>query len=192
MPDSRSAGPRDCRRRSRRCSRCLPLRETKPQHRNPPQIERNRIGSLANFAGAYVDNALSEMQETWIDLDTNEDAQLAAVEIAAVDLALRLPAPDVARSGEISWWLQTTFHLPFMYTIGAEPAFDEHTVLVFPMLDPARVKDLRAWVNGEPLDVRRYAYPRNRGLSTWWADLVGTAARGGDNTLVVHVDFGER
>ena len=91
--------------------------------------------------------------------------------------------------GETSWWLQTSFHLPFMYTIGAEPAFDEHTVLVFPMLDPTQVKDLRAWVNGEPLDVRRYAYPRNRALYTWWADLVGTAARGGDNTLVVHVDF---
>ena len=76
-----------------------------------------------------------------------------------------------------------------MYTIGAESAFDEHTVLVFPMLDPTRVKDLRAWVNGEPLDVRRYAYPRNRSLFTWWADLVGTGARGGDNVLVVYVDF---
>jgi hypothetical protein len=57
------------------------------------------------------------------------------------------------------------------------------------MLDPARVKDLRAWVNGAPLDVRRYAYPRNRGLSTWWADLVGTGARGGDNVLVVYIAF---
>jgi hypothetical protein len=76
-----------------------------------------------------------------------------------------------------------------MYTIGAEPAFDEHTILVLPMRDPSRVRALRAWVNGVPLDVRRYAYPRNRALSTYWADLVGTGAHGGDNTLVVHLEF---
>ena len=83
--------------------------------------------------------------------------------------------------------MQTEFHLPFMYTIGAEPAFDEHTILVFPMVDPSRVQELRAWVNGAPLEVRRYAYPRNRALGTYWADLVGSSAHGGDNTLVVHV-----
>ena len=76
-----------------------------------------------------------------------------------------------------------------MYTIGAEPAFDEHTIMVFPTRDASRVRALHAWVNGIPLNVQRYAYPRNRALSTYWADLVGTGARGGENTLVVYVEF---
>ena len=42
-------------------------------------------------------------------------------------------------------------------------------------------------MNGAPLEVRRYAYPRNRGLGTYWADLVGSGAHGGRNVLVVHV-----
>ena len=46
-------------------------------------------------------------------------------------------------------------------------------------------------MNGVPLNVQRYAYPRNRSLSTWWATLVGTGAHGGENRLVVHVEFAE-
>jgi hypothetical protein len=152
-------------------------------------IRLQGMSALANFACAYIDNAFSEEQETWIDLTTSGGTAPAAVTIADADPQRVRSGPAVEHGGETAWWLQASFHLPFMYTIGAEPAFDEHTVLVFPLLDPTRVKDLRAWVNGQPLDVRRYAYPRNRGLSTWWADLVGTGARGGDNVLVVYVDF---
>lgn len=148
------------------------------------------MGPLANFCGGYVDNAFSEMQPTWIDLRAGE--ALPAAEIVAAAVATDGPeSPEVAGDGARSWWLQTDFHLPFMYTIGAEPAFDEHTVLVLPMVDAARVTELKAWVNGAPLNVQRYAYPRNRGLSTWWATLVGTGAHGGDNRLVVHVEFAE-
>lgn len=144
-------------------------------------------GPLANFCGAYVENAFGEPQETVIDLRAGDTAGVPVV--PAADAPVEPPVPSRTKRAGDAWWLRTRFHLPFMYTIGAEPAFDEHTVLVFPLRDPSRVRELRAWVNGAPLEVRRYAYPRNRGLSTYWADLVGSGARGGDNVLVVQVTF---
>ncbi len=95
--------------------------------------------------------------------------------------------PAEALDPQTSWWLETSFALPFMYTMGAEPAFDEHTVLVLPTIRQGQIASLQAWVNGSPLEVRLYRYPRNRGLGCYWADLVGTAAAGGDNRLVVHL-----
>jgi hypothetical protein len=75
-----------------------------------------------------------------------------------------------------------------MYTIGAEPAFDEHTLLVLPFVRQSRVRVVAAWINGVPLDVRKYQYPRNRALSCFYADLVGSAAVGGENRLVIHFE----
>jgi len=76
-----------------------------------------------------------------------------------------------------------------MYMIGAEPAFDEHTILALPMLDPSRVKRISGWINGSELDVRFYRYPRNRALGCYYADLVGSAARGGENVLVLQLTY---
>jgi len=73
-----------------------------------------------------------------------------------------------------------------MYTLGCEPTPDDHTVLVLPLLPPEGPAALSAWVNGEPLEVRWYAYPRNRGFGCYYADLVGTSAHRGDNVLTVH------
>jgi hypothetical protein len=97
--------------------------------------------------------------------------------------------PAAARQPDTEWWVCNTFHLPFMYTYGSEPAFDEHTVLALPMLRPERVESLSAWVNGEPLEMQKYRYPRNRALWCFWADLVGSGAAGGQNTLVLHIRF---
>ena len=72
-----------------------------------------------------------------------------------------------------------------MYTIGSEPFFDEHTLLVLPFARQSRVRVVAAWLNGVPLDVRKYQYPRNRSLSCFYADLVGSSAVGGENRLVV-------
>ena len=154
------------------------------------EVRSAGLGPIANFCGGYVDNAFSEDQQTWIDLKQGSEQPASANASAAVSRAEQA-VPDLARTGETSWWLQADFHLPFMYTIGAEPAFDEHAIMVLPMLDPSRVKELRAWVNGVPLEVSRYAFPRNRGLFTYWADLVGSGAHGGENVLVVYVEFAE-
>jgi hypothetical protein len=95
-----------------------------------------------------------------------------------------VPAPGYDK--ENSWWLETTFELPFMYTLGMEPAAEEHTLIALPLLRRDRTAEIRAWINGEPLEVRSYQYPRNPAFGCYWADLVGTAARRGENRLVVY------
>jgi hypothetical protein len=154
------------------------------------------LGPLATFCGAYVENAFSEPQETWIEWRIGPQ-QTSSAGSSKLDIQSGAPvdptnslAPamtSLAKDAAGQWWVQTRFHLPFMYTIGSEPAFDEHTLLVLPFLH-SRLKDLKAWINGQPLEVQRYRYPRNRALSTFYADLVGTAARGGENTLVIYFD----
>ena len=75
-----------------------------------------------------------------------------------------------------------------MYTMGAEPFVDEHTFIVLPFIRQARIGQVKAWINGIELEVRRYKYPRNPRLSCFYADLVGSGAQGGDNDLVVYFD----
>ncbi|HQK92165.1 MAG TPA: hypothetical protein PLD23_01595 [Armatimonadota bacterium] len=151
------------------------------------------LGPLARFCGAYIENAFSEMQEAWIDLEMGElvpgrgDVRFASGE-AMPELR---PLSALARDSRAEWWLQTRFRLPFMYTLGCEPAFDDHTILVLPFLPPEGPVALSAWINGEALEVRRYTYPRNRGFGCYYADLVGTAARRGDNVLTVHYQAGQ-
>jgi hypothetical protein len=152
--------------------------------------DRLGLGAAANFCGGYIEHAFSEDQETWIDVDCGRarpNASVALVHSYRKDE--KRPLPPEARSGERAWWFETTFHLPFLYQIGAEPAFYDHTLAVFPLLRPRSAKEVRAWVNGGDLPVRLYAYPRNRKLGCYYTDLVGTAAHGGENRLVVHVQF---
>ena len=85
---------------------------------------------------------------------------------------------------------QTSFYLPFINSGGFEPAFDEHPRLVLPLLRHKEVKEIKAWINGIPLPVERYAYPRNRKLGCHYAELLGSGARGEqENTLVIHLQF---
>lgn len=154
-------------------------------------LDSLKLGPLANFRGAYIENAFGEIQDTWIELKTGEivngipDVTLKSDEVA--EESLKLPA--LARDEGKSWWLETEFNLPFMYAFGAEPSFDEHTFLVLPLLRRGQVKEIRAWLNGKPLNIQAYNYPRNRNLGTFYADLVGTAAHGGRNKLVLHLEY---
>jgi hypothetical protein len=149
------------------------------------------LGPLASFCGGYVDNAFSERQVTWIDLRTDGKPASASGGLATSEVAARaLPIPDAAKSAERSWWVQTTFSLPFTYGLGMEPQFKDHTILALPFLRRAEVKNIRGWINGVPLDVRDYRYPRNTSFGCYWADLVGSGAHFGDNTLVVYFEAG--
>lgn len=154
------------------------------------QADQLGLGYLGNFCGAYIENAFGEMQETWIDLKTSGNDKPAATQPVSLDppIPSRELSPQ-AKDLTPHWWVQTRFTLPFMYMIGAEPAFDEHTLLVLPLVRHHTVKRISAWINGQPLDVRAYRYPRNRGLACYYVDLVGTAAVGGENTLVVHLQY---
>jgi len=54
-----------------------------------------------------------------------------------------------------------------MYTIGAEPSFEEHAILAFPLIRHRQLKEIKAWINGTALNVQRYGYPRNRELACY-------------------------
>ena len=153
------------------------------------EADKLGLGPLADFCGAYVENAFGETQETWIDLKAGRNAAYPKGDPVAIEPAIALHPPyEIAKDRNGSWWAQTSFHLPFMYTCGQEPSFDEHTLLVLPFVRQSRVRVVAAWINGVPLDVRKYAYPRNRGLFCFYADLVGSAAQGGENRLVIHFE----
>lgn len=152
-----------------------------------PAADAGAPSALRSLGAPYIENAFQEQQETWIDLHTGASGEKTAPNVSAQTTRSQ-PQTAEWTGGGTGWWLQTEFHLPFMYTIGAEPFFDEHTLLVLPMIDRSRVTVLRAWMNGVPLDVQLYRYPRNRALGCYWADLVGSAAHGGRNRLVIYVE----
>lgn len=154
-------------------------------------LDSLKLGVLANFRGAYIENAFGEEQDTWIELKSDEGVSaITPGKLSNDEVAEELrDLPSIARAEGNSWWLQSEFNLPFLHTFGAEPYIDEHTLLVLPLLRQNKIKEIRAWVNGEPLNVQAYRYPRNRKLATYYADLVGTAAKGGTNRLVVHLQY---
>ena len=147
------------------------------------------LGPLADFCGAYVENAFAETQETWIDLTPGEKANYPKGDPAASEPAIAShPLPEIAKDKNGSWWVQTSFHLPFMYMLGAEPFFDEHTFLVLPFVRQSRVRVVAAWINGVPLDVRKYQYPRNRGLVLFLRRSSRQRRHGGENRLVIYFE----
>lgn len=158
---------------------------------NNEALDSLKLGVLANFRGAYIENAFGEIQDTRIEFTTiGEEKVLPSIKLSSSeDFEELCDIPQLAFDGSKNWWFQTDFELPFMYTMGAEPFFDEHTFLVLPLLRPNDVKEVRAWINGVPIDIRKYKYPRNRSLSTFYADLIGTSAKGGMNKLVLYLKY---
>jgi hypothetical protein len=148
------------------------------------------LGPLANFCGAYIDNAFSEMQPTWIELGTGGNSLPNGQLVGDETVSPRRPLHPLAKDPRTAWWVQTVFRLPFMYTLGSEPFFDEHTMLILPFVRRAHVKKISVWVNGASAEVQSFRYPRNRELGCYYVDLVGTGAKGAsagaENTLICH------
>jgi len=154
----------------------------------PRDAEALGFGALANFCGGYIENSFSENQDTYIEITTAADSeQTESLEELRYDVTVP-PAralPAIAKESTRYWWVQHDVELPFMYGYGCEPAFQDHMFLVLPFLDSSRIKTLQAWINGSPVTVQNYRYPRNRNLGCYYIDLVGTAARGGNNRIVL-------
>lgn len=148
------------------------------------------LGPLANFCGAFIDNAFSEMEETWIELKTGNAPALEGPLGSGERVFPRGSLDSLARDPRGGWWLQTDFYLPFINSDGTEPAFDEHPYLVLPLVRQERLKQVHAWINGTALPVRSYHYPRNPRLACQYADLLNSGARGEqDNMLIVHLQY---
>jgi len=152
------------------------------------QADNLGFGPLADFCGAYIDNAFSEIQPTRLELKTGE-TQLPKGRLVTQEAApVVKPLSPLAKDERGQWWVQASFGLPFINTIGSEPPFDEHPMLVLPLIRQNRVKAIHAWLNGVALPVERYRYPRNRDLGCYYADLIGSSAVGNTvNVLVIHL-----
>lgn len=154
-----------------------------------PRATKLGLGPLAGFCGAYIDHAFSEDQETWVDLKSGDSHPQPGEIVSAEVPPTTRPLSPLAKDSRTGWWLESKFNLPFMYSQGGfEPFFDDHTMLVLPMVRQAQVSEIHAWINGVPLDVRTYRYTRNQSLACYWADLLDTGAHAGDNTIVVHFE----
>ena len=114
------------------------------------------LGPLANFCGAYIDNAFSEMQETWIDLTTGEAQTIAGRLESEETLPPPIPVDPLLRDPARGWWLMTHFYLPFICNGGTESAFAEHPILALPLLRHQQLIKLSGWINEVPLAVEQY------------------------------------
>lgn len=159
------------------------------------KLKAEGAGPLANFCGAYLENGFSENQDTTLYLRTGGTlpADSAATSLKSLvnplpPVPAATPSPLAKNQGR-SWWLQTKFTTPMLSAYGCEGRLDEHTLIVLPFVDPNRVKQVTAWINGQPVDVQVYRYPRNRGVMCRWIDVIGTAAHPGTNDLVLQLDL---
>lgn len=156
----------------------------------PWDADKQGLGTLSNFCGGYIENSFSEDQETVIDITTSAEDKTAVPQEMNYDVNLppARPLPDIAKENTKNWWLQNDFQLPFMYGYGAEPAFQEHMFLVLPFLDNAKIKNLQVWINGQSEIVQAYKYPKNRNLSCYYVDLVGSSAAARNNRIVLYYE----
>ena len=160
------------------------------------KLKADGNGPLANFCGAYLENGFSEDQDTVIYLRTGAAASPAVPAATGLESLSNVAPPvlpaaasPLAKNTAGSWWLQTKFTTPLAQWGGAEGKLDDHTLIVLPFVDQNRVKRIAAWINGQPVDVQTYRYPRNRAMMCRWIDIVGTAIHPGVNDLVLQLEM---
>ena len=160
------------------------------------KLQSDGDGPLANFCGAYLENGFSEDQNTVIYLRAGAAATPAVPVAAGLESLSNAAPPAVSAAASPltkntagSWWLQTKFTTPLAQWGGAEAKLDDHTLIVLPFVDQNRVKRIAAWINGQPVNVQAYRYPRNRAMMCRWIDIVGTAIHPGVNDLVLQLEM---
>jgi hypothetical protein len=159
-------------------------------------LREGGYGPLANFCCAYLENGFSEDQNTVVYLKTGVEASPAVPEGAGLESLGNAASPTapaavnpLAKDRNRSWWLQGKFTTPLAQSGGCEAKFEEHTLIVLPFVDQNRVKQISAWINGQPADVQTYRYPRNRSMCCRWIDIIGTAIQPGVNNIVLQLEI---
>src|SRR5436190_24063394 len=68
---------------------------------------RSGFGPIANFCGAYIENAFSEPQETWIELECNAAPAHSSAELVSRDESPAVePMLDIAYDDSPAWWFE--------------------------------------------------------------------------------------
>jgi len=155
----------------------------------PNNFKQTSLGPLSNFCGSYIENAFSEQQPTLIHLKSKNSSSVVSQDVDYSNPGqISTSLPEIAKSKKSEWWLSSEFYLPFItYGYGMDPFFDDHAFLVVPVIDISKIMTIRAWINGSPIEIRAYRYPRNKGLNCLYSDLHDSGVRGGSkNTLVIY------
>jgi hypothetical protein len=75
---------------------------------------------------------------------------------------------------------ETEFELPFIEppAYGCMQGYEDDTVIELAFRDPATVAVLAVALNGQPVEARKYPYPRKREWFTWYVELTGVVDPG--------------
>jgi len=127
------------------------------------------------FLGGLITGAFSEEYEVQLDLRLAPAGEEGRLHPAAPAAAGSAPAPSAPRQT-----FTTEFTLPFIEPahFGMMPDFNDDTVLELAFADPAHVTEISARLNGRPIEVRRYAYPKRADWYTFYLELTGQASPG--------------
>ncbi|MEO6906345.1 MAG: hypothetical protein ABI210_00500, partial [Abditibacteriaceae bacterium] len=139
--------------------------------------------SQCNFLGGLVHGAFIEELEVQLDL------QIKSVFAPSDDLASRIHPPQSKSEIPSATYpkathqrFSTELHLPFIekQIYGVQPDSSDDAILELAFSNPASVKNIRAFYNGDPIEVRRYIYSK-RPEKDWYSfyiDLTGQVEMG--------------
>lgn len=131
-------------------------------------VQLPMIGKCA-FLGGLVYNAFAEDYEVQLDITTKHGATAGSLPPLAAPVepeAALLPAAPKQT-------FTTTFNLPFIEraAFGCLTDTTDDTVVELAFDKPASFKSIAARINGQPVEVRKYIYPRRRDFNSYYIEL---------------------
>ena len=141
--------------------------------------------AACGFLGGLLHGAFSEEYEVQLDLRTAPSQEIGQLPPAPPAPIAAVPIPFAPRQT-----FTTEFILPFIEPahFGCMPDYLHDTVLELPFADPSRVASISARLQDRPVEVRRYAYPKQPDWCTYYIELTGQAVAGAQR-LAVEVEW---
>ncbi len=141
----------------------------------------------AGFLGARISGVFSEDLDVCLDIRT-----CAADPDPTAFLPARMPPERQATSLPAAprQVFETDFELPFIEptAYGCMPGWDDDTIVDLSFADPARIASIEAAIDGQPIEVRKYRYPRGSDWISYYLELTG-AVNPGAHKLTLTLDW---
>ena len=162
---------------------CAWLDVTFPREQAPRALTRWQVDGVAvelpqdgcAFLGGLVYGAFSEDYEVQLDVRTRPTEDAGRFLPAITTPVPSAPVPTAARQT-----FTTEFILPFIEPVayGCMPDLLDDTVMELAFTDPAVIAEIDARLNGQPIEVRRFPYPRRPEWHSCYLELTGQASPG--------------
>ena len=138
-------------------------------------VQLPMVGKCA-FLGGLVYNAFSEDYEVQLDIKTTQDATVGSLPPISVAVEPEAAPLSVAPKQTFT----TKFNLPFIEraVFGCLIDSTDDTVLELAFDKPDPFKSIAARINGQPVEVRKYTYPRGSDYSSYYIELTGVVDPG--------------